>query len=303
MNNKWNNKSMLMQLMGVFIARVTFGGFSPFAIGFIAAMYLDEGKNVLTILCVLFGLITVMPKVAVVKYFAIMIIILVVGSLIQKKNEKITIIELAIISGVSTSLINFSGGIFFESIQIALLLALAEGIATFAFAVVFKKGLEAVVSNKKAESFNNEEMVSLAILIGLVIYGLPELTDTSISISAFASIFCILLVGYKYGAGYGAIVGATCGLTMSVLSGNFGLVGIFCMLGIITGTFRELGRLTVTLVYLVATIALFSLIEGRVDIELLRNGAIPAGVNTGNVIFRSLISEGIIPLVSASGLF
>lgn len=304
MNKKLNYKSLLMQVMGIFVARVTLGSFNPFAISFIAAMYLDESKNVFTMLCVIFGMITVLPEVTVVKYFAIMIIILVVAALIKKKNKKVTIFELAIIAGASTSMINFASSIFYVSMRAALLLSFAEGIAVFAFTIVFRKGVEAVISNKKAESFSNEGMVSLAVLLSLVIYGLPEVSETSTAISAFASVFSVLFIGYKYGAGYGAIVGTTCGLTMSVLSGNFNFLGIFCMLGILTGTFREFGKLAVTLLYLIATIVLFSLIDGTgLDIDLIKYSAIPTGVNSVNLVFNNLIRQGIVPLISASGLF
>lgn len=303
MNKKWNYKGLLMNLLGVFVARATIGDLSPFAISYFASMYL-ESNGIFTVLCISMGLITVLRTEVVVKYFAIMLTVYIVGNLLKRKNKIITTAEVSIISGLVTTIIAFASSLFTVELKTALLLALAEGISVLAFTVVFRKGIEEVTSGDKANLLNNEEMISLSIIVSIVIYGLPQTNETSLAVQLFACLFSVLFVGYKYGAGYGTVLGVTCGITIGMLSGSYSQIGIFCMLGIFAGTFREFGRLTVTLVYLVATIVLFGLIEGFGPvIGLWNGGAIPTGVGLKNVISKNLIIEGILPLISGSALF
>lgn len=303
MNKNMNYKSLLLQVLGIFVGSATIGDYSPFAIGFFSAMYLDNNKTILTTACILLAMITKLPVTVVVKYLTIMITILIIILMVKAKKHKITIIEISLIAGLVTGLIGLAGNLLIYDIRDAFVLAIAEGVATFAFAIVFRKGIEAF-TNRKLDVIGNEEMVSLAIIIAIVVYGLPNINGTSLAIQTFACLFSILYVGYKYGAGYGAIIGLTCGLAISMLSGNYNQIGIFCMLGILAGSFREFGRLTVTAVYLAGTMILFGLVEGfDFSNGIFKLEAIPTGVSLGSAMLKSVFIEGILPLLSGSVLF
>ena len=297
-------KNLLLQVMSIFIARATIGDLNPMAISFFAAMYMGDSNKLLTILCISFGMISVLQTVEIIKYLTIMITILILASLFKKTYRKINNIQVGIIAGFVTAAISLANNMFSSNIRSSLVLALAEGIAIFAFSIVLRKGIEAILVNKKGQVFNNEEMISVAIISALIIYGLPGLGVPSFFIQAFASLFTVLFVGYKYGAGYGGIMGVTCGLIMSIINSDFNHVGIFCLTGILAGTFRELGRITVSLVFSVGTIALYGLVEGAFPgLGFMQGEAIPAVINSQATLFQGFLTEGLIPLASGTVLF
>lgn len=113
-----------------------------------------------------------------------------------------------------------------------------------------------------------------------------------------------MFIAYKYGAGYGAIIGFACGVAVATLTGNFRQVAVFCMLGILAGTFRELGRLTVTMVYFIATIIFFGVIVGIGPYtNLIQESYAAVGTNPQKVVFEASLVQGFIPLVAGSVLF
>lgn len=304
MIKNWNYKSVFLQIMGIFIARATIGDLSPFLISFFVAMYLGDKNKLFTIICVLFGLVTVLPMIEVVKYLSIIITVLVLVSLVERKNNAITTLYISIIAGLVTASISLASNLFSKRIGEAIILSIAEGIAVISFAIVFRKGIDGILRKSISQSLDNEEVISLSILMAIWIYGLPKINDTSIVIHAFACLFLLLFIGYKYGAGYGAIIGVTCGVAMSLLSGSYSMISFYCILGILAGTFRELGRLTVAIMFLVGASAIFVLSYGTfADARTIQGGVIPVGASTYGLVSGSGFKEALVPLISGSLLF
>ncbi|NLJ90568.1 MAG: SpoIIE family protein phosphatase [Clostridiales bacterium] len=304
MIKNWNYKNVFLQIMGIFVARANIGNVSPFVISFFVAMYLGDKNRLFTIICILFGLVTSLQMVEVVKYLFIIITILVLADLFERRNYTITTTYLGIIGALVTSSISIAANIFSLDLGEAIILALAEGIGVFTFGLIFRKGVEGILSKNISQSFDNEEIMSVSILLAIWLYGLPKLSEGSIVIQIFVCIFLLLYIGYKYGAGYGAIIGVTCGLAMSLLSGSFGMVSLCCILGILAGTFRELGRLTVATMILFGASAIFALTKGTfADFKTLQDGAIPVGASSNGLISKVVFKEALVPIISGATLF
>ncbi len=304
MIRNWNYKSVFLQIMGVFIARAIIGNISPFVIGFFVVMYLGDKNRLFTVICILFGLVTALPAIAVLKYLTIMVTVLVLVSLMERKNLSLTTFYLGLMASLVTASISMASNLFSPNMGQAVILALAEGVSVIAFATVFSKGIQGILTKRISQSLNNEEIISVSIMLAIWIYGLPKISETSYVIQAFVCLFLLLFVGYKYGAGYGSIIGVTCGITMSVLSGSYSMIGFFCILGILAGTFRELGRLTVALLFLIGATAIFAFFEGAsIDVWMMQDSTIPVGVSSQSVLFKSIFREGVLPLISGSALF
>lgn len=304
MARKWNKWEVLLQLIGILVARAVIGSSSPMAISFFAAIYLKSERKVFTIICVLVGILSALPRVVFIKYFAIMITIMFVVKLYIINYKKISIVCLGGLSGLITFLIALAKNLISIYLDIAIILALAEGLAVFAFTIILSKGIEVIIADKKGYTYTNEEMVSISIIIATAICGLPKLGGESLILQVFLSLFYVLFIAYKYGAGYGAIIGFTCGVASAILTGNFSQIAVFCMLGILAGTFRELGRLTVTIVYFTATIIFLGVIVGIGPYaNLIQEGYAAVGTNPQKIVFEASLWQGFIPLVAGSVLF
>lgn len=295
MIKKFNVKSLLLQVLGIFVARATIGGLSPFAVSFFASMYLDNNKKILTMMGILLGMITVSPEISVIKYLVIMVTIWIVAALMEKSNKSINSLQIGGVSGIITVLINLANKMFSSYTGLVAIEALAEGIAVFAFTLIFRKGIQAFLREGKGTPYNNEEMVSISIILAIAIYGLPKLNGTSLTIPVFVALLLVLIIGYRYGSGYGAIIGVTCGIAISFLSGNYSNIGIFSMLGILAGAFREWGKLASSIAFVIGGLVLLGLGSNR--------GAIPVGVSGAKDMFSGALTGNILPLISGSVLF
>lgn len=230
MIKKWNKWEVLLQFTGILVARAVVGSSSPLAISFFAAIYLKSERKTFTLICVLLGILSALPGLAFIKYFAIMITITFLVNLYLINYKKISIMYLGALSGLITFLIALANNLIISLLDIAFILALAEGLAVFAFTIILNKGTEVIIADKKGHTYTNEEMVSISIIIATVICGLPKLGGESLILQVFISLFYVLFIAYKYGAGYGAIIGFTCGVASAILTGNFSQIAVFCIL-------------------------------------------------------------------------
>lgn len=258
-------RKVLINVIGVIMARAVFMGINPIPIGYFSAVYLEPKGRILILLSVIIGLFTKMPLLDVVKYTIAMVVFTVIVALIEYSRKKVTQVSAAALSGGITAAMTISYGLLTENIKEYMWIGILEGIIIFASALVFRKGLEPILHGLDGQALSNEQVISLAVILGTVIYGIPDFNSLGFSISMTAALFAILIVGYKYGAGYGAIAGAACGIILALRSGEMNQIGFMCMLGIIAGTFREMGR--------VVTFALYS--AGVVVLgELYKNSAL-----------------------------
>lgn len=281
-------RGVFINLIAVMLARVLFLDFNPVAIGYFAAVYLLRTGRGITFIATILGMATVMPYVEVVKYSLIMITIMVVVSLVEKKDKTISVQAMGILSGIATMSLTLTRGFLSTNLKYFLFMSFCEGLLVFALVNIFYKGIHYILHSKKAQLNSNEEMISLGILSALVVYALPNLSVYPISIAQTGAFFVILLLGYKYGAGAGAIAGTGCGLVIGLQNSSISyemiqssellsLVGMMCMLGILVGVFRGTGRIGTALFYGGTGVLLtFLYKDNMIDVE--RIGAIASSL-------------------------
>lgn len=239
---EWNLRKFSVQMMGILMARAAFMGMNPIAIAYFCAVYLERKGRFIAMLAIILGTFTVMPMIDAVKYSLIMIVLTIVTSLIEYYNKRLTVGLVGGLAGMITAALTLANGFLTKSDYSFILLALAEGIAIFAISLIFRRGLEPILHGFKGQAIDNEQIISIAVMLAVIIYGLPNIDWLDFSLSMTVVLFSVLLIGYKYGAGYGAVAGVACGIVLALKSGEINQIGMMCMLGIIAGTFRELGR-------------------------------------------------------------
>ncbi|WMJ90556.1 stage II sporulation protein E [Anaerocolumna sp. MB42-C2] len=256
-----NMRKFLVNLMGIVMARAVFAGMNPIAIGYFAAVYLERKGRLTIMLTVLLGMLTVLPAVDTAKYVIVIIVISIITALMEYNNKKVSVLVLGGLAGAVTAAITIAGGLMYENPTYYIVTGIGEGISIFACSFVFRKGLEPLMHGVRGQALDNEQIISIAVILAVFIYGVPEFTALGFSLSMTIALFSILFTGYKYGAGYGALAGAACGVILALKTGQPNQIGLMCMLGIVAGTFRELGRFVTIALYSTGVIILGELYQ------------------------------------------
>ena len=90
----------------------------------------------------------------------------------------------------------------------------------------------------------------------------------------------VLLASYRYGAGTGAVCGAACGVLYSLWTNEIAVLGIVCILGVLAGSFRKLGRTACVIAYLAGFIS-----AGLLYAPVLLVQTMPAAVMAAVIFF------------------
>lgn len=252
---KVNKRAVVMSLMGAVITHVVIFSMNPIAMGYFASLYLEKSTRFLTFLGISIGLVTIMPMEQAFKYGMIMLGVILIVILAEKNNRKIKSTSIGVLTGFLTTFLSCIKGIPATGDYTRyLFLAVLEGVLVIMITNIFQLGTHYFLYAKKGQLMNNEELISVTILIAIFIYGLPRITESPFSIiEAFIYLF-ILFMGYKYGAGAGAITGAVCGIILQMQGNSFSLISVLCILGIFSGMFREVGRIGTAATFLTAAI-------------------------------------------------
>jgi len=106
---------------------------------------------------------------------------------------------------------------------------------------------------KTKHLFSNEELISMAIGISLVISGTWGVSVLGISLRNILAIIFILVISYVNGSGVGAAAGVAMGIVIGMTSKNMTTyISVYGLCGLITGTFKETGKWFSTVSFIVA---------------------------------------------------
>lgn len=256
-----NKRSLLVNIMGMVMARAVCFSLNPVAIGFFAAVYAEKTTRLLIFTGISIGILTAMPAIEAAKYIMIMAVISVVITLAEGKLKSIRETAAGAIAGIVTCAFSITNGIVSADNEYFLLLSVLEGILVFSLTGIFHKGISYILYSEKGQAADNEQIISMAVMGALTVYSAPVIQSVSFSFVETTAFFMILLMGYKYGAGAGAITGAACGIIMELqreweafgISGQNALqlkmAGTLCIMGILAGMFREIGKVGTALAY------------------------------------------------------
>ncbi len=258
-------KKYFINFIGLMIGRAVFMGINPIAMGFFAAGFVEKQGRGVMMLSILLGMLTVLPSLEVAKYFIVMTIVSIIAAMFEYNHKPLSIGVIGGLTAGITSVMTMSNGLLHVDAKYYLLLAIGEGIIIFAMSFIFRKGMEPLLHSIKGQALDNEQIISIAIILALFVYSIPSFETIGFSLTMTVALFSILFTGYKYGAGYGAIAGVACGIVLALRGGSINEIGLMCMLGIIAGTFRELGRFITLCMYLVGIIVLMDLFQNYTE--------------------------------------
>jgi len=281
-------RSILIYLIGFVIARATFFGINPLPIGYFTSAYLDKVSPGLLFITVVSGISSVMAPTMVLKYMLTMIISIVFfeSPLIKKRNLSIQVYFF--ISAMALAIFAIMESAAYGWNTQLTVMAILESIISFVSGMIFRTGTGFILKQPKGMKMTNEEMVSLAIIVAVVVYGIPSIDNPFIAPIETVVYFIILLFTYKYGVGLGAVTGAVCGFALSLRGMPLHSVGLLTMMGIIPAIFRSLGRIPCASAYSL-TAAIISLAYEDMVVSMRDIGAISSALTLFLLLPKSIV--------------
>ena len=245
-----------MEFLGFMFGRCAIFGINPIGMGYFLCLYGQSVNNLFLAGSILFGMMTVLQGVETLKYTLIMGTMSIVLHLIRHTGKQLTTLTKSVVGGLVTCALSLSKGLFSVDYNTYVLLALLEGILVGVFVVLLEKGALYLLYHKKRACVNNQELISIGIMLAIFVYSIPEWSFQGVSFVWIFVYFSVLFSGYKYGAGVGAIIGAACGISLSFQSAETTLIGILCLLGICSGMFQEIGKIGASIAFVITSISI-----------------------------------------------
>lgn len=236
-------KEIGLSIVGLFMGRVLLFSINPMAVGYFIALCGQRRCRALYLAAVSIGMAMVMPPVQLFTYITTMAVVLFVISATEKKGRILTLLQSSGLAAVFLFAIELARKGVSELTQGDLMILAAEAGLILVSAYLFEVGIYYIFHCKKGQPMNNEELISIVLLFGIAVYGMPVVTVYRFSIIETAVFLILLILGYKYGAGAGTIAGVVCGTIVLLKSGGNSWIGTYCFLGFCSGLFRKTGKI------------------------------------------------------------
>lgn len=274
---RFTKRTFLVYLLGFIIARAMFNEMNPLSIGYFTAAYLTNAGAGMSLIVVLLGIASVMEPTQILRYALTMVASLIFMESPLFKNKMTSRMVLSIFPSIMLLLFSLleasASGNFADSAVLAFLEAIIAVVASG----IFQIALIYLQQVSKDYRMNNEQMISIAAMVAVVIYAIPEFSMEFISPLKSVVYFIVLFFTYKFGVGQGAITGAVCGLAIGLRGNSVSEIGLYTVMGIIPAVFREMGRFPTAIIYLL-TAVLMGTINSEMELNTAEIGALCSAV-------------------------
>lgn len=258
------------------------GGYSPFGLGYVAA--LGGGRGALIGLAgSLLGYFSILHKANGLKYVAICVLIY-TASFVFKETplcKKSWFMPLAAL--ISTACIGFvfvaDAGFVINDV----VFYLTEIALTTACAYFYQLFFNIHIAKKSKDQLRKS--VGTIVLLATLVVPLSQTTFWgAVSVGRILSVLFIMLAGYYGGAGLGSCAGIAFGLAVGVTSGTSNFCAVYGFCGLFAGVFRNFGKLIFTVVYVLSNAAVMMWVSAGSHLGLLYETFFAA-------VFFMLVSE------------
>lgn len=257
--------AFVMAIIGALISRVIFYlntenivGIAPFGVALLLSVIIRRNKKIIISvgLGVFIGYMTVNYNINC-RYTNMIIVILltIYGLLIDKFNIKIknSIFYLLIVCSY------FVYGMVINKydVGVSITIALVNTIVVIPIYYIIKYGITCIEEFNTNYFFRAEEIISIGMIVCLMVSGIGEFNIVNIQIRNVIAYIVILSVAYTAGAPYGTAIGVAMGLIVGINSGDMvGFITLYSTAGLISGIFKDTGRLFTFLSYIVMYFAI-----------------------------------------------
>lgn len=157
--------------------------------------------------------------------------------------------------------------------KIAFLTSFLQMICIVPLYFILEKSIICIKEFRTKHLFTTEEIVSISILISLILSGTWGIGINDISLRNILSLTFILIISYINGGIIGAASGIAMGAIIGISSSNILVfIGVYGLCGLISGVFKESGKILTSFSYLTTFIILKLYSNISVEFELIEIG-------------------------------
>ncbi|WP_159436086.1 stage II sporulation protein E [Anaerosalibacter sp. Marseille-P3206] len=252
---------ILIGILGFFISRAgIIKGLTPFGISFLSAS-IGTSFSFISLISVLLGIIS-FHGLSGYNYLFTAGIIYVLNTQLSK-NKKMTKLKTSILSSIVFLGVSLVDLFVFKDVFIYdIVMITFEGLVVFTLSYIFSYSIPKIEQNYKLK-YTSEEIICVFITLSLAIAGLGDIGFSSISFKNIISIFTVLTFGYYFGAPLGAGIGVIVGMISYIAQVDMPFIlAIFGFSGLLSGVFKDLGKIGSILGFILGNCILSFYING-----------------------------------------
>lgn len=284
---------VLFFLSAFFTSRVfILDTFMPFGIAFFLAVYgiLDRKLTMAAGIIGIIGYFSTFKGYISISRMVVLILLVLLGFLFSSKDKN-RIVKMSIAGFiVNTAVMILFRGIFivrsfsvFDSV-----LAVGESIILAASAYIFSYGIPLYFDHSKRKILSREEMIYIGLMLGIIISGMYDIKYMSLSLKNILGFLIVLVMGYSEGGAMGAATGVSLGLVSTISDSTMPIyLGIYAFCGLISGIFRELGKVITGIAFFVAGALMAFYTAGLINVN--------SGVNI--IFYNSIIALALFMII------
>ncbi|WP_193708447.1 stage II sporulation protein E [Alkalibaculum sporogenes] len=260
-----SSKDLFIILCGIIISRGNFTSYlMPFGyalFGYI--LYYDKRKWWLGV-SILLGIFSTGEYMIVTKNIIIYFVMTFGYIRLYKKITKKW--QVGLLVSCSVIMVGVVMNIFRSNYLFDTALVIVEGLLSFSLFYIYLTAMNLFI-NRNRKLYSNQEIVCLAIFVSILILGLNNLMLYKFSVSTILSVFIILLFSNEIGVGVSAPLGMTLGLVLNLSTNSNPLfIVVYGLCGIISGLFKEMGKVAVVIGFILSNAMLAFYLNGSTEV-------------------------------------
>ena len=240
---------------------------NPFGIGFYATLLYKDKNLALAGPLAILGVISVRGVSDSIPYaISIGILYLLLHHVFDLRKMKVT--KLAFLSALTHLAVMATYNLVNTFYMYDLMMSLFEATVIFVTVVISNYAIPISLQKTNRKILSTEEIICSAIVTALCLAGINEVSVLGISIKNIAGILITMLFAYNGGAAVGSSVGIILGLITSMTLGRVPpvIIGIYGFSGLLSGTFREMGKIGSAIGFILGNVILTFYINGYYEI-------------------------------------
>lgn len=240
-------KIFVQCIIGYIIGGMNIYGYNPVGIGYFVAFSTMRRTSVIGIATFIVSMMSNFTKLQIIKNASILISLVLTYKILStgklRISKKVTA-GLVFVYGAGLEIADL-----FMSRQVDfyiadtyirfMMIAAMAGLASILY-IIFDRTLTAI--NKTMHIYENDEIAGISLLWALTLYNGGTQYGFDREIIFMVMTISIMFTAYKYGVSVGSIMGVSLGVAISLLYDE-NYLGIVCIMGILSGVFRKLGKM------------------------------------------------------------
>lgn len=240
-------------------------GLMPFGMPLYASAYDINTNRFLLAAVIILGMIAGGAKKEIFVTIAAMLLFNALTILFRKskRNDSLKLAVTAFFSIMipQMALVYMEGFLLYDFLK-----ALFHGLIVFTLMFIYRNFISVLDSSKGIRGFTSEELISVSIVMALALSVFAGAKLVGFTIKNVMCVLVIMIFGFRFGTGVGAAAGVTVGLVVSMSqTATPVIIGSYALCGLLSGLFRNLGKLGTGLGFVMGNIILTLYLNGSVE--------------------------------------